>query len=76
MLEKTELPSREKPSPFTPEQMLETGGLHLAAGQWQAFPDERRPLSQRQSLSEECPVLLFRPLTLNPGAGRMPLPLE
>lgn len=52
MLEKTELPSREKPSPFTAVQILGAGGVHLSAGQWKAFPAERHPLGQRQSLSE------------------------
>ena len=61
MLEKTELPSREKPSPFTPEQMLDAGVVHLSAGRWKAFPAECRPLSQRQSLSES---LLVSPASL------------
>lgn len=37
MLEKTELPSREKPSPFMPVQMLDAGVVHLSPGPWKPY---------------------------------------
>lgn len=51
MLEKTELPSREKLSPFMLVQMLDAGGVHLSVGPWKAFPTKCH-LRQRQNLSE------------------------